>query len=99
MSFEEFPITSPKKSTYTESIPVHVSLVVSTINQDGTMGWAIGLEVFDPVKGDIDDQRKLEPEGDVGFPPNVTLVEPQIVRVSSPASVGTFGLTLRNTVS
>ena len=26
MSFEEFPITSPKKSTYTESIPVHVIL-------------------------------------------------------------------------
>ena len=49
MSVEEFPIKSPKKSTNTESIPVQVSLAVSTINQSGTKGCDVGFALVSPI--------------------------------------------------
>jgi hypothetical protein len=45
VSIDEFPTTSLKKSTNTESIPVQVSLVVRTVNQLGTLGTEVGFEL------------------------------------------------------
>ena len=56
MSVEEFPTTSLKKSTKTESIPVHVSLVVSTIYQFAAVGSVVGFELVGFVIFELEDQ-------------------------------------------
>ena len=99
VSIDEFPTTSLKKSTNTESIPVQVSLVVCTVNQLGTLGTEVGFELVGLVIFEEEVQRYDEPIGEVGFPPKTTLVDPHMFIVSSPASVGTFCSTFKNRVS
>ena len=66
-------------------------MAVLTVKRVGAIGVALGFPVVEEVKVDEGDHWYVLPKGEVGDPPRVTLVPSQIVNVSPPASVGTFG--------
>ena len=85
--------------TNTESIPEQVSLFVKTVYHVGFKGWAIGLLIVSNDKSIEGLQEYWVFSGDVGLPPRTKVSPLQIVNVSPPAFVGTFGWTSRNKVS
>ena len=66
-------------------------MAVLTVKRVGAIGVALGFAVVEEDKVAEGDHWYVLPKGEVGDPPRITLVPSQIVNVSPPASVGTFG--------